>query len=91
MVEKLDKEGATLRKKSADMAAKVEQARKTLAAAEQNRDANEKALAVARSLFHTTQQEHYARFLSGCPLDDDVCAGQGAGPAGGSRPQGRQR
>ena len=68
-------------KKSADMAAKVEQARNALAAAEQNRDANEKGLAVARSPFHTTQQEHFARFPSGCPLDNDVCAGQGAGPA----------
>ena len=68
-------------KMGADMAAKVEQARKALAAAEHNRDANEKALAVARSPCHTTQQEHFARFPSGCPLDNDVCAGQGAVPA----------
>ena len=60
------------------MAAKVEQARKALASAEQNRDANEKALAEARCHFHKTQQELFARFPSGCPLDNDVSAGQGA-------------
>ena len=39
-------------KKSAGMAAKVEQSRKALATAEQNRDAKEKALAKGRSHFH---------------------------------------
>ena len=63
-------------KKSAEMAAQVEQARKALASAEQNRDAKEKALAEARSHFHKTQQEYFARFPSGCPLDNDVGAGQ---------------
>ena len=62
-------------------AAIVEQARRALATAEQNRDANEKALAVARSHFHKTQQEHFARFPHGCPLDNDVGAGQGVVPA----------
>ena len=52
-----------------------------LATAEQNRDANEKALVEARSHVHKTLQEPFARFSSGCPLDNDVCAGQGAGPA----------
>ena len=30
---------------------------------------------------HKTQQEHFSRFPSGCPLDDAVCAGHGAVPA----------
>ena len=78
MVEKAGQRMRNVEKKSAEMAAKVEQARKALATAEQNRDANEKALAEARSHFHKTQQEHVVRFPSGCPLDNDVCAGQGA-------------
>ena len=45
MLKKLDQE-------CAEMEAKVDQARKTRATAEQNRDANEKALAEARSHFH---------------------------------------
>ena len=65
-------------KKSAEMVEKVVQARKALAPAEQNRDANEKALADARSHFHKTQQEHFAHFPYGCHMDNDVCAGQGA-------------
>ena len=66
------------------MAAKVEQVRGALASAEQNRDANERALAEARSHFHKTQQEHFALFPSGCPVDHDVGAGQGTGPAAGT-------
>ena len=58
-------------------AAIVEQARRALATAEQNRDANEKALAAARSHVRKTRQEHFARFPHGCPLDNDVGAEQG--------------
>ena len=74
-----DKAGQRMRnveKKSAEMAAKVEQARGALASAEQNRDANEKALAEARSHFH---KKHFAR-------DNDVGAGHGVEPH-----QGRER
>ena len=78
MVEKAVPRLRNVAKKSAEMAAKVEQARNARATAEQNRDANEKALVEARSHFHKTQQEHFARFPSGCPPDNDVCAGQGA-------------
>ena len=81
MVDKARRRMRNLEKKSAEMAAKVEQARRSIASAELNRDANEKAWAEARSHFHKTQQEHFARFPSGCPLDNDVGAGQGAGPA----------
>ena len=81
MVEKAGQRLRNVEKKSTEMAAKVEQARKALAPAEQNRDANQNAVAEARSHFHETQQEHFARFPSGCPLDNDVCAGQGAVPA----------
>ena len=70
-----------IEKKSAEMAAKVEQAPRALASAEQNRDAKVKALAEARSHFHKTQQEHFAHFPNGCPLDNDVGTGQGAVPA----------
>ena len=63
------------------MAAQVEHARKVLTSAEQNRDANEKALAEARRHVRKTQQEDFALCPSGCPLDTDVCAVQGAVPA----------
>ena len=68
-----DKAGQRMRnveKKSAEMAAKVEQACGALASAEENRDANEKSLAEARSHFH---KKHFAR-------DNDVGAGHGVGP-----------
>ena len=65
-----------LGKEYAETAAKVEQAREALASAQQNRDADEKALAEERSHFHKSQQEHVARFPSGCPLDTDVSAVQ---------------
>ena len=74
-----EKAGQSMRnveKKSVEMASKVEEGRKALATAEQNRDANEKALAEARSHFQKTQQEHFARFPSGYPLDNGVCAWQ---------------
>ena len=38
-------------------------------------------MAEARNHFHKTQQEHFARFPSACPLDNDVRAVQGAVPA----------
>ena len=38
-------------------------------------------MAEAGSHFHKTQQEYFARFPSGCPLDNDISAGQCAGPA----------
>ena len=59
----------------------MEQARTTLPTAEQNRDANEKALAEARSELHKTQQEHFARFSAVCPLDNDTASMYGAGSA----------
>ena len=72
--------------KSAEMVAKVEQARKALATAEQNRDANEKALVEARSHVYKTLKEHFA---SGCPLDNDVCAGRGPAAAAGTKDAGQ--
>ena len=78
MVQKAVQRLHRVEKKCAEMAAKVEQARKALATAEHSLHANEKALAEARSHFHMTQQEHFARFPSGCPLDNDVCAGRSA-------------
>ena len=75
MIGKAGQRMRNVEKKSAEMAAKVEQARKALANAEQNRHGNVKARAEARSHFHETQQEYFARFPSGCPLD------KGAGPA----------
>ena len=78
MVDKAGQRMRNVEKKSAGMAAKVEQAP---ASAEKNRVAYEKALAEARSQFPKTQQEHFARFLSGCSLDNDACAVQGAAPA----------
>ena len=81
MVEKAGQRMRNVEKKSAEMVAKVERARKALATAKQNRDANEKALVEARGHVYKTLQEHFARFPSGCPLDNGVCAGQGAGPA----------
>ena len=56
------------------MAAKVEQAGKACASAEQNRDTNENAMAKARSHFRETQREHFVRFPSGCPWDNDAAA-----------------
>ena len=56
------------------MAAKVEQAGKAFASAEQNRDTNENAMAKARSYLCETQREHFVRFPSGCPLDNDAAA-----------------
>ena len=56
------------------MAAKVEQAGKAFASAEQNRDTNENAMAKARSHFCETQREHFVRFPSGCLLDNDAAA-----------------
>ena len=81
--EKAGERMRNVKKKSAEVEAKVEQARGALASAEQNRDANEKALAEARSHFHKTEQEqnHVARFPSGCPLDNRISAGQCARPA----------
>ena len=70
-----------MKKKGAEVEAKVEQARGALASAEKNRDANEKALAEARSHSHKTEQEHVARFPSGCPLDNRISSGQCAKPA----------
>ena len=46
---------STWTQRGGDMAAKVEQARQTVANAEHNRDTNEKALAEARGEFHRTQ------------------------------------
>ena len=60
MVDKAGQRTRLFEKKSADTAAMVEQACKTLATAEQN-----------RGEFRKTEQEHFARFPAGCSLDKD--------------------
>ena len=52
MVDKTWERVRNIEKQNAATAAKVDQARKAFASAEQNRDANETALAEARSHFH---------------------------------------
>ena len=72
VVEKAGQRMRNVEKRVAEMAAKVEEARKALPSTEEKRVANEKALVEARRHFHKTQQEHFARFPSCCPVDNDA-------------------
>ena len=76
-------------RKRADLAAKLEHARKMSAQAEQHRD-NEKVLAEVRRVHHEMQQAYFERFKAGCPLDTASAnllhAGAAASGSGGSDP-----
>ena len=61
----------TERRRSTKRGAKVEEARKHLAQAEQHRDNTQKGLAEVRLEHHKTQPAHFERFPVGCPLDAD--------------------
>ena len=68
MVEKAEQRMRNVDKKSAEMAAKVEQVRKALATAEQNRDANEKALGPAEEPLSQDAARAFCSFPFWLPL-----------------------
>ena len=90
MVDKAGKRMRTIEQKSAEMAAKVEQAWKAVASAEQDPDTNEKALAEERSHFHKTQQEHFCSFPFWFPSGKRRLRRAGRGACSSSKQQGRQ-